>query len=161
MKYKFIGQLEDGETIDEYPIECYFKDSSTYKLIDDGDWENIDIKELTYINKDTESLLFDVQSHYKKLYGGKYKYNVIDVTDDNGNIVGSINLRISDHTENIFNVDRFNNSDYHISVIISNYDPTKKRFAQTNALERKNGEFELRFNSADIVTGKQIGRAHV
>ena len=92
-------------------------------------------------------MLTDVQLHYKNLYG-RYKYNKIPIRDDEGDELSSINLRISDHTENIFNVDRFNDSDYHISVVISDFDPTKNRFSQINSFERRIGkEFELKFNS--------------
>lgn len=140
----------DEEEMEDYPIEDYFEDEELYSLISDGDVENIVHREIHPINKKTEILLNKVEIYFKNRYGN-YKYNIINVLDDEEDIIGTIKLRISDHSENINNVDRYGREDYHISVVISDYDSTEKRFGFSNAMERRRNEFELKFTSEDML----------
>ena len=137
--YKYIY---DDDILD-YPIDDFYDDEEVYELIDDDqDREVIKEKTIEPINKDSDNLLEEIQSHYKNLYGN-YKYNLINIDDIN------IQLRIADHTENIFNNDRYNRADYYISVVITNYDRTKDRFAMKNAFERRRNEYLLEFDGND------------
>jgi len=146
-KYKFVYELDaEYESIDDYPIESYYGDESYYAKIDESEWETIDNKDISSFNNKTEYILNEVQSYYHNKYGN-YKYNIILIFDDEYHRLGNIKLRIANHTENIMNVDRFENADYHISVVISDYDSTEQRFSITNAFERRRNEFELKYNS--------------
>ena len=142
-KYRFI--LED-ENIDDYPIEDYYDDSYTYQLIEEGDIEDIEYRTIEPKNKKSDELLTDVGFFFYKKYGS-FKYNKINVYDENDDYLGCIQLRISDHTENIMNIDKYGDCDYYISVVISDYDITKKRFGMRNAFERRGNEFEVNFDS--------------
>lgn len=148
-EYKFIHELDsDFETIEDYPIEEYYDDSSVYEIINEGDWEYIDSRVIKPKNEESDVLLNDVSSYFQKKYG-KFKYNIVDVYDENEEYKGCIQLRISDHTENIHNIDRYGSCDYYISVVISDYDVTKQRFGMTNSFERRRNEFEITFSSED------------
>lgn len=146
--YKFI--LE-GEDIDDYPLEDYYDDPEVYELVDEGDFEDEEYRNIEPANKKSEELLDDIQRHFYEKYGS-FKYNIIEVLgeeDEDGfqDTLGKIKLRISDHTENINNVDRFDRGDFHISVVVADFDATEKRFGFSNAMERRRNEFELKFDS--------------
>jgi hypothetical protein len=92
-----------------------------------------------------------VQDYFRKQasdysYGGKYCF--FDVYDEKEEkFLGTIVLRIAEHTENIRNWDRYNpETDYRISVVISDYDPTKKQF-WSNDLERFSNEYYFSYDS--------------
>jgi hypothetical protein len=143
--YSFVYELEDDETIEDYPIEDYYDDSRYYKRIFESEFEDIETKVIEPVNKETDELLSEVQFHYRQKYG-RMKYNVIDVLDDDDEYIGDIQLRITDHTENIHNIDRFGKHTAHLSVVIADYNATKQRF-WANDLERRRNEIELYFNS--------------
>jgi hypothetical protein len=114
----------------------------------DGDeWETIESRPIVSHIAD-EELLLDVTAYYKNRYGS-YKYNDVDVFDESGEYFGCINLRISDHTENIYNLDKHAKCDYFVSVVISDQDPTEGRFGKVNALERRLNELQLKFDSSN------------
>jgi hypothetical protein len=141
-KYKFILEDEDKQ---DYPIEEYYDNDNIYIELYGEEIETIDTKEISNVNKDTEILLNDVDRYFYKKYGN-YKYNIINVYDDEENHKCCIKLRITDHTENIHNIDRFESCDFHISVVISNFDVTEKRF-HSNIFERSSNEMELKYDS--------------
>lgn len=148
-KYKFVGELDpEYETIEDYPIEDYFKDSDYYELVEDGEREDIEIKDVSEINKGSDDILNEIMFHYKDLYG-KFKYNTIRVNngiDEYGDIeVGCIQLRIADHSENVANIDRYGSCDYYLSVVIANKNATENKFGQS-IYERRSNEVELYFN---------------
>jgi len=139
--YKYIG---DADEYNDYPIEDYYDDDTLYKLIDTSEFETLKEKPIKPINKDSDELLDDVQDYYQKKYNSKYgKYIRIEVGDE------CIQLRISDHTENIRNIDRFGSCHFHISVVIANLDRTKNRFRIQNHFERNKNEYELTYTSDD------------
>lgn len=151
-KYKFVGDLEDGYyEMSDFPIEDYYNDSDYYELIEEGDYEHIDSKDVKPINESSAELLNDVESYYKDIYG-KWKYNKIVVDngkneyDDNYKDYGCIQLRIADHSENVKNIDKFGGCDYYISVVIANKDKTSGKFL-TSIYERRSNEIELKFDS--------------
>ena len=146
-KYKFVHEIDDEyESIEDYPIEDYYN-TDYYELIDEGDYEELDHKTLEPINKKSDNLLNDVQSYYKDLYG-KYKYNIILVYDEQDDLIGTISLRIADHTENLNNNGRFEDCDYYISVVIADDDATKTKF-QYNDLEKKDDVCNDSYNDED------------
>jgi hypothetical protein len=146
-QYKFIYD-SDFESIEDYPIEDYYNDSDIYELVDEGEWELIDYRKIDAANSKSDELLQDVQHYYGQKYGN-YKYNTIHVYDEDDEYKGCIELRIANHTENIHNVDRYGECDYHISIVIANHDATKKRFGMSNTFERKSNEVELVFDEDD------------
>lgn len=146
--YKFVFEDENPE---DYPLEDYYDDPEVYELVDEGDFEDEECRSIEPANEKSEELLDDIQKHFYEKYGN-YKYNMIEVLgneDENGDyeVLGKIRLRIADHTENIHNVDRHEKGDYHISVVIADFDKTEQRFGFLNAMERRKGEFELKFDS--------------
>lgn len=159
-EYQFIHNLEsDTETVeDDYPIRDFYTNENYYKLIN-PDIESTELmhRNIEPVNKGSDELLHQVENYYKKKYGN-YKYNKIyvyaeDDLDEDAEL-GSIQLRIADHTENISNVDRFGRPDYHISVVIADHDVTRKRFGQKNAFERRGSrEVELTYTSDDEFDG--------
>lgn len=152
-QYRFIHELDvDFESIEDYPIDEYYDDSSVYELVQEGDWEDIDYRKIDAANSKSDELLQDVEHYYKQEYG-RYKYNTINVYDEDETYQGCIQLRIANHTENIHNVDRFGSCDYYISVVIANYDATKQRFGMSNAFERRRNERELVFGEDDNFDG--------
>jgi len=139
--YKYIG---DADEYSEYPIEDYYDDDTLYKLIDKSEFETVKKKHIKPINKDSDELLDDVQNYYQKKYNSKYgKYINIEVGEQ------CIQLRISDHTENIRNIDRFGSCKFHISAVIANLDKTKNKFRIQNHFERNKNEYELTYTSDD------------
>jgi hypothetical protein len=148
-QYRFIHELDpEYESIEDYPIDEYYNDSSVYELVHEGDWEEIGHRKIDAANSKSDELLSDVENYYKQEYG-RYKYNTINVYDGNEDYKGCIQLRIANHTENIHNVDRFGQCTYHISVVIANYDATKQWFGMANAFERRRNERELVFGEDD------------
>lgn len=152
-QYKFIHELDyEYETIEDYPIDEYYDDSSVYELVDEGDVEFVDTRTIEPKNKQSDELLNDVTNYFKNEYGN-FKYNTINVYDEGEEYKGCIQLRIADHTENIHNIDRYGSCDCYISVVISDYDATNQRFGMVNAFERRRNEFELKFQSEDNFYG--------
>lgn len=154
-KYKFIGDLEDGYEISDFPIEDYYNDKEYYELIDEGEYEDLENKDVKHINSSSDSILSDIDNYYQKKYG-KYKYNKIvvdngkDEHDDDYKEYGCIQLRVSDHSENVNNNDKFGKCDYYISVVIADKNKTKSKFL-TSMYERRSNEIELSFNSDNNV----------
>ena len=153
-KYKFVYELdEEFETIEDYPIEDYYNDSDYYKLIEEGEYDDIENRDVKPINKESDDLLMDVENHYKNFYGS-YKYNKISVDnekdeyDDDYKEYGCIQLRIADHSENVKNIDKFGSCDYYISVVIANKNKTHGKFL-ASVYERRSNEVELSFDSDD------------
>jgi hypothetical protein len=152
--YKFIGDLEDGYyEISDFPIEDYYNDKDYYKLIEEGEIEGVDSRDIKPINEKSEELLSDISGYYKREYGN-WKYNKIivdngkDEYDDDYKEYGCIQLRIADHSENVNNIDKFGSCDYYISVVIADKDKTSMKFL-TSMYERRHNEVELKFDSSD------------
>lgn len=138
----------------EYDTEYEEKDD-----IEDNEkeWEIIDIDyledEYYSINESSDDLLDEVEDWFKKEYDSRnYKYHEIYVyLDEEDDDYKTIQIRISDHTENIMNNDRYRSKDYYVSIVISDYDVTNNRFGMSNAFERRSNEYELRYNSDDDI----------
>jgi len=114
-KYKFVGDLENGEyEISDFPLDEYYKDKNYYKLIEEGDFDSIDYKNIEPINKKADELLTKVYNHFGK------KYNIIWLDKDE---TISLNLRIADHSGKWKNKD---SNDYFLSIVISDKNPTEK-----------------------------------
>jgi hypothetical protein len=150
--YKFVGDLEDGYyEISDFPIEDYYNDTDYYQLINEGEIEYVDSRDIDPINKQSDDLLLDVSNYYKKMYGN-WKYNTIivdngkDKYDDDYEEYGCIQLRITNHSENTKNIDKFGDCDYYISVVIADKDYTKGKFL-VSMYERRSNEIELNFDS--------------
>ena len=131
-KYKFVYELDEDESIDDYPIKEYYDDSYYYELIEEGEFDNIENRVVTAFNSSSEDLLDEVQEWAKDKFGN-YKYNTIDVySEDDENeendSIGSIQLRIADHSQNENNLPY--GIDRSLSVVIANKDATRGRFQQ-------------------------------
>lgn len=132
----------DSETETKEDIEDYMKE---YEVIDSDTLESKDYK----INETSDNLLDEIEDWFRTKYKSRhYKYHTIDVFY-NKEDYKTIQIRFADHTENIMNNDRFQNSDYYISVVVSNFDVTNNRFGVQNSFERHNNEYELRYSNND------------
>lgn len=117
--YKFVYELdkEYNEEISDYPIEEYYEDRKYYKLIDEKEFETIKEKqiigskeiELENKNKGID-LIDEVVSVFKKKYPRYVNagyitknshYFLIPIKDTDK----TIELRISDHSPNLRNID--------------------------------------------------------
>jgi hypothetical protein len=146
--YEFIGTLdeENEETIEDYLCEIECKD--TFRLVEEGDFEEVESRYIATANEESDELLSDVERHFKNMYGN-YKYNVISVCDKSGDEKGKIQLRIADHTSNNKNNDKYNSCNYYLSVVICDVDVTRNKFGIQNIMDGKANELELSFNSGD------------
>jgi hypothetical protein len=138
--YKFIKD----DDIKKYPIYYNYKDDSIYKLISTEEPRTINTRKVKSTNKDSDEVFKAVQNYFYMRYG-KRRYI--------GIVIGGvrIQLRISDHTENIRNIDRNGDFDYRISVVIADFDKTATRYGLRNKMERRENEYELKYNSKDKV----------
>jgi hypothetical protein len=59
--YKFVYDLDEDESIEDYPLEDYFDEDYYWKLIDEGDWEDIETKDILAVNKKSDDLLKEVE----------------------------------------------------------------------------------------------------
>jgi len=130
--YKFVYELDEDESIDNYPIEEYYKYLYYYELIDEGEFEIIENRVVESYNNTSNDLLNELDNWAKNKFGN-YKYNRIDVySEDDENEenepIGSIQLRISDHSQNENNLPY--GIDKSLSVVIANKDATRGRFQQ-------------------------------
>lgn len=142
--YKYIG----SDDIVKYPISDWYDDPDCYELIEEGEYDYVKSRVISGVNNDSTELLDDVDRYYNSEYGG-WKYHKIKIVDSDDNMVGSISLRIADHTENINNHGRFDSADYYISVVISDYDSTRDRFGIKNTMDGQSNEYEFHFDSQD------------
>jgi hypothetical protein len=112
-RYRFIGNLDEDETIQDYPIEDYHKDKSVYEKIEEGDWEDVDFVTVTAPPTEEENIkeagrdLRDEITAYCKNICSDYKmaafmgstfYGLKSYKD--GNII----VRVSDHYPNPSNI---------------------------------------------------------
>ena len=116
-KYKFIYDLDEDESIEDFPIEYYYEDDSIYELIEEGEYKEIetrdiigekDIKEQN--EEQADELLNETINYFKKLYPRYTKagyvnresyYFLIPIP----NTDNTIELRLSNHSPNFDNVD--------------------------------------------------------
>lgn len=150
-KYKLVYELDEDETIEDYPIEDYHEDSYYYELIDEGEHEVIENRFIESVNNSSNDLLNDLENWAKNKFGN-YKYNRIDVySEDDENeendSIGSIQLRIADHSQNENNLPY--GVDRSLSVVIANKDATRGRFQQNKPQIYFNGD-----DSFDYVTNE-------
>ena len=139
--YEFIYDDDDFD-ISEWPIEKLYDDEEIYELIEEGEFVEIDNRLIEPTNKKSDELLHSIQKHYKDKYRN-WKYNRIEVINDDGDEVGCIRLRIADHTENIDNFRLRDRCHALISVVIADedmtYDPLR--------MGRNENELHLSFTS--------------
>lgn len=116
-KYQFIHELSEDESIDEYPIEDFYEDTSFYELIEEGDFDPIETFDITgkdeLLDDEKEkanNILDDVVAYFKKKYAVNEKaghyvrpsyYFIIPI----GGTQDNIELRISNHSLNPSNIE--------------------------------------------------------
>lgn len=145
--YKETVEFEEDEDYDfsDYEIDGYF-DYETVK--------NELIKNRKYnINDFSTNLLDDFEDDLKDTFNLGYnsiKYHNISVIDDETFDELYIQVRVSNHTENLKNNDRFSDSSvvYYISVVIADYDPTFEKFKLQQQFEKKSNEFNYTYDTS-------------
>lgn len=130
-KYKFIYDLDEDETIEDYYIKDYYDDSSYYILVD----EDVDVEDTkmlegydhlcVQLEKETQELL---KNKYDRSYGF---YNHIDLGEDEDGDSINMTIRIKEHSENPNNR---NSGSPSLSIVISNNDETAHRFSSGTEL---------------------------
>lgn len=145
LTYKFIGH-EYGD-IDDYPIEEYYDYDTIYELVDETEHDIVKTRTIDPINSKAGELLTSVDDYFYRKYG-KRKYNKIDVMSptDDSKIIGCIQLRIADHTENVQNTRWYGCDDGNISVVIADYDPTREKFHRQS---KNSSDIRLEYNGDD------------
>ena len=140
VSYNYDSEFEEREDIDDRDKEFEI----VYSEVLEYD---------TYkVNDKSDVLLDNVENWFREQYDSNdYKYHNIRVEYGSNNEYKRISVRISDHTENINNIDRFGRCDYYVSIVISDNDATRNRFGETNSYERRHNEYELKFDSIDDV----------
>lgn len=114
-KYKYIYQDEDM-TIEDYPIEDYYEDADIYELIEEGEYEDIETKDIVgekdikeQNEEQADELLNETINYFKKLYPRHIKagyihresyYFLIPIP----NTENTIELRLSNHSPNFDNI---------------------------------------------------------
>lgn len=130
--YEFI--YADGD-VEDYPVEEYYDQDWAYRVVEEGEWEEVQSIAFGDINEESDQLLADVIRHF-----GGLKYSNLEV---NGR---TVQLRIADHSENVKNIDRMGDADVYISVVIANKNYTDGRFLASK-YERRANELEFNFTS--------------
>jgi len=132
-----FATLEQEEYIGEpaEDFELYFDDTSSFTPI--GDIEVLHSRTISPANEQSDALLMDVSIHFSDLYGG-IKYHTIELGDK------FVQLRLSDHSENLLNIDRYGAHDYYLSVVIAD-----KNYTSPQHLDRRTNEKEIYFTSED------------
>lgn len=111
--FEFVKQLDEDETITDYPIEDFYEDSEVFELVNEGYYEDMAMRPLAPINQKTDEVLYEVQKNYDG------KYTTIDL-DEGGNF--SLKLRIADHHGKWKNKGL---EDYFLSIVIAEESATK------------------------------------
>jgi hypothetical protein len=125
IKYKFVGEIEDGDKISDY-ID-YLNDSDYWEVIEKSEWEELISDDVAAVNKSTDEIIGEIRdfinSKYVHLrYGSKYMN--IYVYDDEDDEIDYITIRVADHSQN----PRNRTHEHHISFVIANKNETKDRF---------------------------------
>ena len=129
-KYKFIYKLDDEyETIEDYPIESYYKDKDIYELIDESEYEEIETREIENYEETARDLESEILEYLHNTYNRDLYKSYSDVIlgeDGNGNDV-FLQIRVKDHSENPLNKVK-SLAEYFLSIVITNKNATAKRF---------------------------------
>ena len=125
IKYKFVGEIEDGNKISDY-ID-YLDNSDYWEVIEESEWEELSYDDVAAVNKSTDEIIGEIRdfinSKYVHLrYGSKYMN--IYVYNDEDDEIDYITIRVADHSQN----PRNRTHEHHISFVIANKNETKDRF---------------------------------
>jgi hypothetical protein len=121
-KYSYLKEVifeKDGEQWDLQNETSFEKEENEDYLLEH--------KSLGKREETAEGLMYAIQKHLNAYYGRrKESYAEIRVRDNNNIEIGSIQVRVKDHTENPKNIKSW--YDYHLSIVVANIDETKNRF---------------------------------
>ena len=130
LKYKFVGEIEEDENIEDYTDERSLKDKTLWKIIEEGDEQTIEVESIERVNKKADELLSEVVNHFGR------KYNTIYLDEDE---TISLKLRIADHSGKWKNK---GDDNYFLSIVISDKNPTED-FYKNSAEGLKRSEEEV------------------
>ena len=127
IKYKFVGEIEDGDKISDY-ID-YLNDSDYWEVIEKSEWEELISDDVAAVNKSTDEIISEIRdfinSKYVHLrYGSKYMNIYVYNDEDEDDEIDYITIRVADHSQN----PRNRTHEHHISFVIANKNETKDRF---------------------------------
>jgi len=138
-KYKFIGDLDEGESMND--LTDFLNDKKLWKLID----EDRDIKKydsIEPINEKSNDLLYEIQNHFRATNG----YNTIYLDEDGEK---TLKLRIKDHSGKHKNQ---GDETYFLSIVISNLNPTSHfRTSYEGFSNEKEYEFDSDTSKDEII----------
>jgi len=130
LKYKFVGEIDEDENIDDYTDNRSLKDKTLWKIIEEGDEQTIEVESIERVNKKADELLSEVVNHFGR------KYNTIYLDEDE---TISLKLRIADHSGKWKNK---GDDNYFLSIVISDKNPTEG-FYKNSAEGLKRSEEEV------------------
>lgn len=127
IKYKFVGEIEDGNKISDY-ID-YLDNSDYWEVIEESEWEELISDDVAAVNKSTDEIIGEIRdfinSKYVHLrYGSKYMNIYVYNDEDEDDEIDYITIRVADHSQN----PRNRTHEHHISFVIANKNETKDRF---------------------------------
>ena len=125
IKYKFVGEVEDGNKISDY-ID-YLDNSDYWEVIEKSEWEELSSDDVAAVNKRTDEIISEIRDFINNKYvNSRYgsKYMDIYVYDDEDDEIDYITIRVADHSQN----PRNRTHEHHISFVIANKNETKDRF---------------------------------
>jgi hypothetical protein len=113
--FDFVGELDENETIDDYPIKDFYSDTDFYELADDGEWISLEsevIPSELNIEKETEGIEKDILIKnivdFVKKMSVEYKYAGLGsqtfyslIPHRNGYVI----VRVADHFFNPDNIE--------------------------------------------------------
>ena len=118
--YRHIGG-EDFPS-EDYPVEDYYDDEDIYELIEEGELDTIEYKDIEAVNQSSDDLLEQVEDWARSEYGNSWSgYWNVDIDDDGS----CIQLRIKDHSANPANRSK-SYCGRLLSVVIANKNATTR-----------------------------------
>jgi hypothetical protein len=127
IKYKFVGEVEDGNKISDY-ID-YLNDSDYWEVIEESEWEELISDDVAAVNKSTDEIIGEIRDfinskYVHSRYGSKYMNIYVYNDEDEDDEIDYITIRVADHSQNPRNITH----EHHISFVIANKNETKDRF---------------------------------
>ncbi|MDD4970800.1 MAG: hypothetical protein PHT07_15340 [Paludibacter sp.] len=133
----FTGELGDGETLDDYPVEDDYYLKKYYDRIETGnDPEIIDQKEIVSYEETSRSLTDIIMDWlYYDYDRDKFaSYSNIILGEDKEGDEKLMQIRVKDHSENPTNKGTFSSADYYLSIVIANRNQTATKFHSSTEL---------------------------
>jgi hypothetical protein len=129
-KYRFSGSLEEGESIEDYPLPDYYEDHRFYETVSE-EYEDVVYDRVAAVNEAADELLEEV----RRALGATGGYRTIYL-DEEGDT--KLTLRVKDHSGKRNN----KSGDFFLSIVVTDKNPTKHFWAAgAEGLSQEDEEF--------------------